>query len=210
MPISAKKSLKKLNEEISICKKCLDLAKTRVQPVPGFGAPNSRLIIAGYYPDAAGAETNGVPFLGSDEGDMLRAIIADTGLSLEEDTYLTYIVKCTARKVIETNGTGEVRLSSPDAKHAANCINYLTEEISIITPHIIISLGLDASNLILENFFSVTKKHTDISRIHMKLFENPSFKLVPVYSPSDVLKGLISESEYFGDFRKLSKIFSII
>ena len=105
MPISSKKSLKKLNEEVSICKKCLDLASTRVQPVPGFGAPNSRLIIAGFFPDAAGAEANGIPFLGSDEGDILRALIADTGLSLEEDTYLTYIVKCTARKIIETDGT---------------------------------------------------------------------------------------------------------
>ncbi len=210
MPISSKKSLKKLNEEISICKRCLDLAATRVQPVPGFGAPNSRLIIAGFFPDAAGAEANGIPFMGSDEGDMLKALIADTGLSLEEDTFLTYIVKCTARKTTETNGTKEVILSSPDAKHAANCINYFTEEISITTPHIIISLGLDASNLILENFFSVTKKHTDISKIHMRLFENPSFKLVPIYSPSDVLKGLISEAEYFGDFRKLSKVFSFV
>ena len=210
MPISSKKSLKKLNEEISICKKCLDLAKTRVQPVPGVGAPNSRLIIAGFFPDAAGAEASGLPFFGSDEGDMLRALIADTGLSLEEDTYLTYIVKCTARKISETGEATEASLCSPNAKHSANCINYFTEEISITTPHIIISLGLEASNLILENFFSVTKKHTDISKIHMRLFENPSFKLVPVYSPADVLKGLISEQEYFGDFRKLSKIFSII
>ena len=151
-----------------------------------------------------------LPFFGSDEGDMLRAIIADTGLSLEEDTYLTYIVKCTARKVSETGDGAEPILCSPNAKHSANCINYFTEEISITTPHLIISLGLDASNLILENFFSVTKHHTDISKIHMRLFENPSFKLIPVYSPSDVLKGLISEEEYFGDFRKLSKIFSII
>jgi uracil-DNA glycosylase family 4 len=210
MPISSKKSLKKLNEEISICKKCLDLAKTRVQPVSGIGAPNSRLIITGFFPDAAGAEASGIPFFGSDEGDMLRALIADTGLSLEEDTYLTYIVKCTARKMSETGGAAEAILCNPNAKHSANCINYFTEEISITTPHIIISLGLEASNLILENFFSVTKKHTDISQIHMRLFENPSFKLVPVYSPSDVLKGLISEQEYFGDFRKLSKIFSII
>lgn len=210
MPISSKKSLKKLNEEISICKKCLDLAASRVQPVTGIGAPNSRLIIVGFFPDAAGAEASGIPFFGSDEGDMLRALIADTGLSLEEDTYLTYIVKCTARKVSETDETAEACLSSPNAKHSANCFNYFTEEISITTPHLIIPLGLEASNLILENFFSVTKNYTDISKIHMRLFENPSFKLIPVYSPSDVLKGLISEQEYFGDFRKLSKIFSII
>ena len=210
MPISSKKSFKKLNEEIAICKKCLDLAATRVQPVPGIGASNSRLIIAGFFPDAVGAEASGTPFFGSDEGDMLRALIADAGLSLEEDAYLTYLVKCTARKIDPTDKTGEASLSSPSAKHCANCISYFTEEISITTPHLIISLGLEASNLIMQNFFSVSKKHTDISKIHMRLFENPSFKLIPLYSPSDVLKGLISEEEYFGDFRKLSKIFSII
>ncbi len=141
---------------------------------------------------------------------MLRALIADTGLSLEEDTFLTYLVKCTPRKISDADETGKVSLISPSAKHCANCINYFTEEISITTPHLIISLGLEASNLILQNFFSATKKHTDISKIHMRLFENPSFKLIPVYSPSDVLKGLIGEQEYFGDFRNLSKIFSII
>jgi len=50
MPISSKKSLINLSEEVKTCKKCLDLVKTRKQPVAGFGASQAKLIIVGYYP----------------------------------------------------------------------------------------------------------------------------------------------------------------
>src|SRR4030042_1419963 len=68
-------------------------------------------------------------------------------------------------------------------KHIDNCISYLTREISIITPHIIVSMGLDVSNIILEKYFSIEKKYRDIEKIYMKIFDNPSFKLVPFFDP---------------------------
>jgi DNA polymerase len=210
MPISSKKSLNKLNEEVISCKQCLDLVKTRIQPVCGTGAPNSKLIIVGYYPSDHGAEKSGIPFTNDEEGKLIRKLIAETGLSLEEDTYLTYLVKCNPRKVVRNDTKMEVKTFNPSAKHIQNCINYLTEEISIITPHIIISLGLYVTNILLKNFFSVEKKHNNMSKLHMRLFENPSFKLLPFYGLDDVKRGLILEEKYTTDFKSLSKLIAII
>ncbi len=207
MPISSKKSLNKLSEEVSICKQCLDLVKTRKRPVPGTGAPNSRLIIVGYFPG------DGPISLTRDrESILMRSMIKDAGLSLESDTYLTYLVKCIPREIRggDKNNSTKDQQYEPTQKHISNCINYLTEEISVITPHIIVSLGLDVSNVILKNFFSANKQHNDISKIHMRLFENPSFKLVPLFSLKDVINGKISESKYFEDFRTLSRLFVML
>ncbi len=210
MPISAKKSLKNLSEEILACKQCLDLVKTRKTPVPGIGAPNSRLIIVGYHPTEDGAEKSGVPFSKDEEGELIRKVLSDVGLSLGSDTYLTYVVKCTPRKMSGKKGKEVVKLSRPMEKHIKNCLNYLTEEISVITPHIILALGLDTTNIILESFFSATKKRRDMSKLHMRLFENPSFKLIPFYSPHDISNGLITGKKYTEDFRSLSRLFAII
>ncbi|MDD5600606.1 MAG: hypothetical protein PHC87_02455, partial [Actinomycetota bacterium] len=80
-----------------------------------------------------------------------------------------------------------------------------------ITPHIIVSMGLNVSNIILEKFFSVEKKYRSIEKIHMKIFENPSFKLVPFFDPFDViLKNTPSEETFLKDFESLSKFLKIV
>ncbi|MDZ7838697.1 MAG: hypothetical protein U5N58_12505 [Actinomycetota bacterium] len=55
------------------------------------------------------------------------------------------------------------------------------------------------------------KEYQDIHDIHMRVFENPSFKLVPFYSPHDVMvKKRVSEEEYTEDFRSLSKVLKMV
>lgn len=210
MPISPKKSLTSLCEEVKFCKKCLDLSSLRKQSVPGAGAASAKLIITGYYPSDKGAEIDGVPFTNDQEGKLIRKVIKEVGLSTEKDTFLTYLVKCTPRrKNINDSGPAPAAVK-PSCEHVVNCISYLTEEISITTPHLIISLGLSASTIILERFFSIEKKYSDMSKLHMRLFENPSFKLVPFYHPKDVTSGAITEEKYLNDFKTLSRLFTII
>ncbi len=202
MPISSKESLKNLHETVIKCKRCVELTSSRKKPVPGEGAPSAKIIIIGYQPTEQGAGSTGKPFTGDESGEFLRKIIDEVGLSLERDTYLTYLIKCSPR-----NGD----TAKDQDKYIKNCINYFVEEISITTPHIIISLGLKVSNIILERFFSVEKKFKDINEIHMKVFENPSFKLVPFYSPHDVMvEKKISREKYIEDFSSLAKFLKMV
>ena len=211
MPISAKDSINKLSKEVSSCKKCLDLVKTRKKPVPGTGAPKANIMVVGNYPQPNGAEETGVPFSSDDQGKFIRKIFDETGLSLSKDTYITYLIKCTPRRPKKRGSNTSVEIIRPLKKHTNNCISFLIKEISIITPHIIISLGLDVSNIILEKFFSIDKKYRNIEKIHMRIFENPSFKLVPFFDPRDVvISGTVTEERYRKDFESLSKFLKII
>ncbi|MGM0365642.1 MAG: uracil-DNA glycosylase family protein [Actinomycetota bacterium] len=191
-----------MHESVRKCKKCTKLLKSRKQPVPGIGAPNAKIIIIGYYPTPQGAEKAGEPFCGDESGNFLRNIMDEVDLLLEKDTYLTYLIKCTPR-------VGDKL--EPKEEFIKNCIHYFIEEISITTPHIIVSLGLKVSNIILKHFFSIEKNYEDINDIHMRVFENPSFKLVPFYSPHDVMvKKKVSEEKYTEDFRSLAKLLKIV
>jgi uracil-DNA glycosylase family 4 len=211
MPISAKESINKLNNDVNNCKKCPDLVKTRKQPVPGVGAPKANIMVIGNYPQTNEAEEKGIPFSGDDQGKFIRKIFNETKLSLAKDTYITYLVKCTPRRTIKKGKSSSVETIEPLKKHINNCVSFLTKEISIITPHIIVSLGLNVSNIILQKFFSIDKKYRNMEKIHMRIFENPSFKLVPFFDPQDVIiSGAITEERYRRDFESLSKFLKIV
>ena len=212
MPINAKKSIEKLKSEILKCQKCRGLASLRKTAVPGTGSPKANIIIVSDFPHEDGAEKKGIPFTGDESGQFIRGIIKEVELSLDRDTYLTYLVKCTPRKsksgASADKAGGEEK---PSAVHIKNCIPYLIQEISISTPHIIVSLGLDVSNTLLKNFFSIDKKFKSMEKIHMRVFENPSFKLVPFFSPHDVkVAKIISEEKYIEDFKSLSKLLKMV
>ncbi len=125
MPISSKKSLSKLESEITVCQKCKDLANTRIQSVPGSGASSANIIIVGSHPDAEGAEKKGIPFSGDAAGKLIREILTETGLSLEKDTYITYLAKCTPR-ALQKPGSKE---SNPTTGLQKN-IHYPTVQIA--------------------------------------------------------------------------------
>lgn len=211
MPISAKESINKLKSEVSSCKKCLDLVKTRKQPVPGTGSPKANIIVIGDYPGSDGAEKKGIPFTGDDAGKFMQKIFHQTKLSLTRDLYITYLVKCTPRKSQKKKHGFSAETIQPLKKHINNCITFLTKEISIITPHMIVSLGLDVSNIILQRFFSVEKKYTNMEKIHMRIFENPSFKLVPFFDSRDVItSGTVTEERYIKDFKSLAELLKMV
>ena len=142
---------------------------------------------------------------------FMKKIFDETRLSLAKDLYITYLVKCTPRKQQKKQQPLSEETIKPLKRHINNCILFLTKEISIITPHIIVSLGLDVSNIILHRFFSVEKKYDDIEKIHMRIFENPSFKLVPFFDPCDVIiKGNITKERYMKDFSSLAELLKMV
>ncbi len=211
MPISARESLNKLDREVISCKKCLDLVEAGKRPVPGKGASKANIMIVSTFPLINKLEDKNASSGLNNQNELLVKIFERTGLSLVRDTYITHLIKCPPIKPEKKMGGSPAKKTKPLKKHIDNCILYLTREISIITPHIIVSLGLDVSNILLEKYFSIEKKYRDIEKIHMKIFENPSFKLVPFFDPQDVITSkTVSEEKFLKDFESLSKFLKMV
>lgn len=122
-----------LDELAHHCKQCqrCDLAQTRTQVVISRGTPNGDVMIIGEAPGQSEDE-QGLPFVGK-SGQLLDKILASVELSLEEDVYISNIVKCRPPE----NRT-------PVAKEIAACKSYLLEQIALVNPLIILFTGATA------------------------------------------------------------------
>jgi DNA polymerase len=102
----------------------------------GEGDPAARLMFVGEAPGETEDQT-GRPFVGR-AGQLLEKMIVAMGLS-REAVYITNVLK-----------TRPPNNATPTPQQAALCAPYLVEQIRIINPEVIVTLGLPAANLLLE------------------------------------------------------------
>lgn len=122
-------SLEEMQLQIYGCKKCR-LWQGAKHAVPGEGPLNAKIMFVGQNPGADEDET-GRPFVGR-AGKYLTKTLAEFGIKREE-VFITNIVK---------HGSPENRKPFPD--EVAACLPYLTDQIKIIKPKIIVLLGASA------------------------------------------------------------------
>jgi uracil-DNA glycosylase len=120
-------------EEIKIqiysCRKCR-LWQDAKHGVPGEGPLNAKVMFVGQNP-GADEDESGRPFVGR-AGKYLTKTLAEFGIKREE-IYITNIVKHVSPKN---------RKPFPD--EVAACLPYLTAQINVIKPKIIVLLGASA------------------------------------------------------------------
>lgn len=179
MTDSIENKLKVIQEQVVVCTKC-DLSKTRTNTVFARGNPRSYIMIVG---EAAGhdEDISGKPFVGL-SGKLLDKALVEVGLNPETDVYVCNIVKC--------RPPGNRK---PSQDESDTCIDYLEEQINIINPQIILTLGNTATENLINTTFGVTK-------IHGKVFKRLSSKVIPMYHPSYILRNGGSNSEQYQEF----------
>ena len=121
-------TLKKLNQEIRNCKKCL-LWKTRKNTVPGEGPVNAKIMYIGMAP---GAEEDkvGRPFVGR-AGRFLNQLLKIARIKREK-VFITSLLKCLPQPPPNRK---------PTKKEIEACLPYLKKQIEIINPQKFILLG---------------------------------------------------------------------
>lgn len=107
----------------------------------GEGDPQARLMFIGEAP-GADEDRTGRPFIGR-AGQLLEKMIVAMGLSRER----VYI--CNVLKTRPPNN------QTPTIDEARRCAPYLREQIRIVAPEAIVTLGLPASRLLLETSASM-------------------------------------------------------
>ncbi len=168
----------RLRQQVAVCELC-NLHKTRVNPVFDKGNPNAILMICGMVP-AHDENMQGEPFVGR-AGKLLDVILEAAGLTYD-DVYITNLVKCFV-------AAGQ----SLEKSWVDSCRPYLMEQIRIINPHVIITLGADASRSLCTLSGNMPMKDMRGRILH----RTKGTMIVPTYHPSYLLrKGGIKSDVY--------------
>lgn len=122
-----------LRERVAVCRQCPHLASSRRQTVFGVGNIDAELMFIGEAP-GADEDRQGEPFVGR-AGQLLTKIIAAMGFRREE-VYIANVLKCRPDMPVGEPGN---RRPTPD--EMATCLPYLTEQIEIIGPKVLVALG---------------------------------------------------------------------
>ena len=143
--------------------------------VLGEGNANSpRLVFIGEAP-GANEEQQGRPFVGT-AGKNLDATLQALGCARDE-IFITNLVK--VRPVKQNAATGRLSNRPPTREEVAFFVPFLLEELELIKPKCVVTLGNFALCAITGD------KHATIGERHGKLLHmNDSFDLFPLYHPA--------------------------
>lgn len=116
------------------------------KPLPGFGHNEAKLVVVGLAPAAHGGNRTGRMFTGDDSGDWLIRAMHQAGFANQEVSrslndglmlhraYITAVVRCAPPQ------------NRPTQEEIAACLPYLTMELDVLRPPVVIALGHVAFN----------------------------------------------------------------
>jgi DNA polymerase len=157
-----------LESRALVCTQCA-LAATRTQVVFGVGALDSRLVLVGEAP-GKNEDLRGEPFVGA-AGRLLDTLLGEIGIDRSE-VYIANVLKC------RPPGNRDPRPEEIDA-----CKGYLREQIRLIGPEVVMTLGNFATKLLLRTETGITRLRGQAHRWWL------GAQLVPTFHPAAALRG---------------------
>lgn len=158
--------LSELAAQASTCTACC-LSETRTQAVFADGSPGADIMFIGegpgYYEDR-----EGLPFVGK-AGMLLNRLLRQVGLD-RRDVYIANVVKC------RPPGNRDPR---PDEIEA--CKHFLVEQIRLVDPVVVMTMGNFATKLLL-------KTSTGITRTRGTVFPWWGRIVIPTFHPAAALR----------------------
>ena len=160
-------ALGELRAEALACTRC-PLAETRTQVVFGVGDEHAPLMFVGEGPGAEEDRT-GEPFVGR-AGKLLTQLIEGIGLT-RDDVYIANVVKC------RPPGNRD-----PQPTEIESCRPYLEQQLTLIDPRVVVTLGNFATKLLLDTKVGITKLRGQ------RFPYRDGAVLIPALHPSAVLR----------------------
>lgn len=130
-----------LTTEAANSQTCRILGTLRDKMVFATGTPDATLMFVGEAPGAE-EERLGEPFVGP-AGQLLTRIIGAMGFA-RKDVYISNI--CKFRPVTDDGRPQGSRNRPPSRKEMDACLPFITEEIRIVQPRVIVAVGATAAN----------------------------------------------------------------
>lgn len=164
-------TLAELERDALACRRCA-LADGRTNVVFGVGDPQADLMFVGEGPGQQ-EDLKGEPFVGR-SGQLLDRLMAEEIGIGRDRVYIANVVKC------RPPGNRD-----PLPGEIAECRPYLEQQIELIGPKVIVTLGNFASKLLLDTAEGITRL-----RGRSYPYPNrPDTVIVPTFHPSAALRG---------------------
>lgn len=175
--------LAQLAARVAKCTRCAELARTRTQTVFGDGSPCAKLVFMGEAP-GADEDRQGKPFVGA-AGQKLTEIIVNGMKLRREEVYILNTIKC--------RPPGN---RAPLPEEAANCREYLDQQLAILQPQYICCLGAVASQNLLGT-------EATIGRLRGRVHDYHGIKVVCTYHPAYLLRNPSARADVWEDVKRL-------
>jgi len=178
-------SLETIAAEISRCRLC-GLSAGRTFPVPGAGVVKPVVMFIGEGP---GEEEDkcGIPIVGK-AGQYLDKWLDAIGLEREKNCFIGNIIKCRPPNNRD-----------PKAEEIAACRSYLSRQLLLIKPVIIVTLGRFASQWI-------CRSEESIGRLRGRVHSYQGIPVIPTYHPSAVLKNQELRGAVWSDLKRVKEL----
>jgi uracil-DNA glycosylase family 4 len=190
--MSKQEQLNKLNIEMKACSKCA-LRNGCIQVVPGNGNAAAQIMFIGEGPGKKEDEL-GIPFVGA-AGKFLDEMLTVINLK-REDVYIANTVKCRPP---------ENRDPLPEEK--AMCWSWLLDQIRIIQPKLIVTLGKHSMEIFLPTF-KISEIHG--SALRREIPEIGKQIIFALYHPAAALYNGSMREVLIKDFKKIPKVLELI
>ena len=166
--------------DAATCTKCA-LAAGRTQVVFGVGNPAADLLFIGEAPGMH-EDKQGIPFVGA-AGQLLTRMLEGIGLTREE-IYIANVIKC------RPPGNRD-----PLPEEIEACTPWLIEQVSLIQPRVIVTLGNFATKFVLQTQQGITRMRGSVYPWHGRL-------VIPTFHPAAILHGGGEKSRQFADLQE--------
>lgn len=180
-----------LFEEVKACEKC-SLHETRTKAVFGAGDANADLMFVGEAPGAE-EDRQGLPFVGR-AGQLLNQILEEIGLSREA----VFIAN-----VLKSRPPGN---RDPQPLEIEACRPYLFEQVRLIEPTVICTLGNFATKLLSGNPAGITKVR-GAPQVHE--IGGRTVFLLPLFHPAAALRTPAVKETLRADFATLPDLLAM-
>ena len=151
-----------LKKNMNACEQC-SLYKTRTHVVVGSGDISAQIMFIGEAPGKNEDEA-GEPFVGA-AGKRLDELLSDAGINRSE-VYIANILKCRPPKN-----------RNPKAEEIQKCTPFLRQQLQIIQPLYVVTLGNFATQYMLD-----TK--VGISELRGKFYKKDVITIFPIFHPA--------------------------
>jgi uracil-DNA glycosylase len=174
-------ALSVLGAEAAGCTRCR-LAESRTQVVFGVGNPDADVLFVGEAPGFH-EDKQGEPFVGA-AGQLLTRMLDEVLGLRRADVYICNVLKC------RPPGNRD-----PQEDEIEACTPWLIEQISVIQPRVIVTLGNFATKFVLNTPQGITRMRGSVYPWHGRT-------VIPTFHPAAILRGGGEGSRQYGELRE--------